>query len=293
MIKIERKDISIPEILTDDSKRGPKETARAKKYYTSKRDPSTLKAFKFNVYAHIEVKSALIKLFKGKCAYCESLFLHVYSGDVEHFRPKGAIVNTENQKPGYYWLAAEWDNLLLSCRNCNQKLKHLTFGETLKKTMGKMDQFPLSNEQKRVRSHKKSIVEEEKVRLLINPCKENPEEYFKYHTETGVVMAKPNTKNKKDIANKSIEVYVLQRVPLVQARERKSIEIKAQMQRIREALKNVSLHLDADSRAIKLFYDRILEKELTKINDFLNLNAEYLGLARQMINEFMKENFGV
>jgi hypothetical protein len=134
---------------------------------------------------------------------------------------------------------------------------------------------------------------EDKVRLIINPCTENPEKYFKYHVRTGVIKAKSTSKKKKVMANTSIDVYVLQRVPLVQARERKSIEIKAQMQRIKESLKNVSKHIDSNDNAIKLYYNRILRKELKKLNGFLSPNAEYLGLARQMIFEFLKKNFGI
>jgi len=45
----------------------------------------------FKVYSNTEVKEALLKLFFEKCAYCEI----DYGGaalDVEHFRPKNAIV---------------------------------------------------------------------------------------------------------------------------------------------------------------------------------------------------------
>ena len=293
MIKIDRHRVVIPEILINPNKRGPKETLRANIYYNVP-NAHKLKPFKYSVYSHKEVKDTLIELFRGKCAYCESLFLHVYSGDVEHFRPKGAV-SSENGllKPGYYWLAANWDNLLLSCRNCNQKLKHLTYGESVKKTMGKMNQFPLIDESKRIRSHNDILSNEEPERLIIDPCIENPEDYFKYHVRTGVIKAKSTAKKKKRMANTSIEVFVLQRVPLVQARERKSIEIKAQMQRIKEALKNVSKHLDNNDRAIKHYYDRILKKELKKLNGFLSLDAEYIGLARQMIYEFLETNFGI
>jgi uncharacterized protein (TIGR02646 family) len=292
MIHIDRSTKAAPEILVKETKRGPKETKRAIAYY-SVPNPDDLKAFRFSAYSDRTVKDALIELFRGKCAYCESLFLHVYSGDVEHFRPKGAISGVNTEKPGYYWLAANWENLLLSCRNCNQKLKHLTYGESVKKTMGKMNQFPLSDETKRARFHVDAIFLEDKVRLIINPCTENPEKYFKYHVRTGVIKAKSTSKKKKVMANTSIDVYVLQRVPLVQARERKSIEIKAQMQRIKESLKNVSKHIDSNDNAIKLYYNRILRKELKKLNGFLSPNAEYLGLARQMIFEFLKKNFGI
>ncbi|WP_350289591.1 hypothetical protein [uncultured Croceitalea sp.] len=290
MIKIERTKIIAPEILTQENGRGPKETKKAINHYSK---PIVTKPYKFSVYSDRRVKEALITLFDGKCAYCESRFLHVYSGDVEHFRPKGKISDADNPKPGYYWLAADWENLLLSCRNCNQKLKHLTVGATDKETMGKMDQFPLDDGGVHVQNHAKDISSEEPFRLLINPCIENPEDYFKYSMESGVIMPKSTSIREKKMALESIRVYVLQRVPLVQARERKAIEILAQIQRVKEATKNVSDHLDDNSDLKKIYFDKILKKEIKKLKQFLSPGEEYLGLAKQIINKFFEENFQI
>ena len=54
-----------------------------------------------------------------KCAYCESRE-QLKRNDVEHFRPASR----------YWWLAFTWENLLFSCRNCNQ-------------APYKLDKFPL------------------------------------------------------------------------------------------------------------------------------------------------------
>lgn len=290
MIKVDRNIIQPPDILTNPNGRGVKETSRAIEYYSK---AIVSKPMKFTVYSNSEVKDTLIKLFKEKCAYCESKFLHVYSGDVEHFRPKGQIAEAPNPKPGYYWLASNWDNLLLSCRNCNQKLKHLTVGKTEKETMGKMDQFPLDDGGVHIQNHKKDISEEEPFRLLINPCRENPEDFFKYDIESGVIVPKPTTRKEKKMAEESIRVYVLQRVPLVQARERKAIQILAQIQRVKEAIKNVSDFADNSSSIKKIYFDKILKKELKKLKQFLSPNEEYLGLAKQIINKFLEANFQI
>lgn len=143
MIKIDRSQVPKPAALDKKNKAGKTETELAIEHYTDpKFDGKT--NFKFKVYSNPEVKDALIKLFKGKCAYCESTFLHVYSGDVEHFRPKGEIEEAvPNKKPGYYWLAADWDNLLLSCRNCNQKLTHSIYGNINKKNNGKNESISI------------------------------------------------------------------------------------------------------------------------------------------------------
>jgi uncharacterized protein (TIGR02646 family) len=62
-----------------------------------------------NKYCHSEVKSALVNMFNGKCAYCESKITVVTYGAIEHFFPKSLYVD----------LTFEWNNLLLSCDRCN------------------------------------------------------------------------------------------------------------------------------------------------------------------------------
>lgn len=62
-------------------------------------------------YQHKDIKKALVDMFHGKCAYCESAINHVDYGHIEHFKPKGT--------PAYFELAVDWNNLLLACGRCN------------------------------------------------------------------------------------------------------------------------------------------------------------------------------
>ncbi len=62
-----------------------------------------------NRYRHKQIKNALVTMFHGKCAYCESKITVVTYGFIEHFRPKSI----------YPELTFEWNNLLLSCDICN------------------------------------------------------------------------------------------------------------------------------------------------------------------------------
>jgi len=64
-----------------------------------------------NKYRHPKIKDALVTMFHGKCAYCESPVRVVTYGHIEHFYPKG--------NPNYMDKTFEWDNLLLSCDVCN------------------------------------------------------------------------------------------------------------------------------------------------------------------------------
>lgn len=291
MIFVDRNKVKTPDILVDNRKKGKKETKKNAIYAIK----GEYEKMSFSAYREPDVKEALIELFKGKCAYCESKFLHVYSGDVEHFRPKGEIEEAiPNKIPGYYWLAADWSNLLLSCRNCNQKLKHQIFGMTQKQTMGKMNQFPLINGFKHIQTHRtysRKIASEEKNRLLINPCIENPEKYFKYDS-MGVIKAKNTAGKDFEMAERSIAVYALQRMPLVQAREKVHIEISAQMQRVLEAVNNLNESMNNPSRAkFRVVFDKILKRELIKLKQFTKDEEEYAGMARELVNDFMDRYF--
>lgn len=62
-----------------------------------------------NRYHHSGVKQALVAMFHGKCAYCESKITVVTYGAIEHFRPKSQYTD----------LTFAWENFLLSCDVCN------------------------------------------------------------------------------------------------------------------------------------------------------------------------------
>lgn len=122
------------------------------------------KAFDFDndVYGHSKIKRALIKAQHGKCGFCESHILTIASGDVEHFRPKGGYKQNDKEKdlskPGYYWLAYDWNNFLLSCERCNR--------------IYKKNLFPLLVNSKRCLSHNGNIRQERPY--FVNPLRENP-----------------------------------------------------------------------------------------------------------------------
>ncbi|OIQ22182.1 MAG: hypothetical protein BM557_02060 [Flavobacterium sp. MedPE-SWcel] len=291
MIYVDRSKAAIPKVIKGINSRGDKERKKAIAHYTGK---NRNQIFKFSVYRDRSIKEALIELFLDKCAYCESKVSHVYSGDIEHFRPKGKIAEATNPKPGYYWLASDWDNLLFSCRNCNQKLTHQIHGSIDKITKGKMDQFPLSNETHRVRVHDNpnGIQDEERYRLIINPCIENPEDHFEYDTSHAVIKPKMIDGVESIMAKHSIEVYVLQRVPLVLTREKVLISILAQVQRVKEAVLNVNNNLTSDT-GIQFYYNEILKRELKILKQFTSPKEEYSAMAKQIVNEFLSNSFNI
>lgn len=113
-----------------------------------------------------DVKSALMADQHGKCAYCESRIVGDF-GHIEHFRPKHGYTTAREphmHRPGYHWLAYEWDNLLLSCSACNSACKR--------------NRFDLRDEKGRNIKGRDTSREEP---LLVNPVTEDPGEHIVFH----------------------------------------------------------------------------------------------------------------
>lgn len=245
---------------------------------------TTEKAKKFEAYCHPETKAELKAVFKSKCAYCESMIAHIEPGDIEHFRPKAEVLVAPGNSliPGYYWLAAKWDNLLLSCTNCNRPNNQtINTPDGNLVLMGKANLFPLSNESKRIRRHTQRTTTEDPFVELINPCNDAPGQHleFKSNGEVHPLTTK---------GQKSIEVYGLFRADLVHQR-------KLSAEGVNEHLKLLSLEIK--DLALKIQHHLSLDLSLEKIESYTRLlrsalhpTAEYLGLKRTVVREFIEQN---
>lgn len=65
-----------------------------------------------------DVRGALNAQQGKVCAYCGCKLTRSDRGDVEHFRPKKQV-EEDKSHGGYWWLAYDFDNYVLSCRKCN------------------------------------------------------------------------------------------------------------------------------------------------------------------------------
>ena len=214
MIRVERP-AQAPEILLGD---GQYEANRNRERYDEDAERYRAGTTKFDfdrdIYAHPSVKSALLAAQHGKCCYCESKFRGTSYGAVEHFRPKGAVRTGHGMPrlhPGYYWLAYEWENLLVSCEVCN------TSKETL---------FPLMDESRRARSHHDPIDGEAPV--FVDPASEDPADHIRFRRAEVV--------HRTDRGLRTIKGFGLRRNELETARE-EHLELL-------EALYAVTMELD-------------------------------------------------
>lgn len=242
------------------------------------------KTFRHKVFSKQDVKEALQKLFNGKCAYCESNVMVTSAIDKEHFRPKASIKDKDlniHITPGYYWLAADWDNLLLACAHCNRTGRHEDIDGT-GFTSGKLDRFPLADEDSRY-YYGGDFNAEEEVRLLINPCVDHPENWLVYEKEGALSPKTGIDDHDKNKVDKSVEIFGLMRSELVNKRHETSKNI---MDIIEDLKYYYSKYMDDDTD--KDSFDRMKTK-FDRLNDFMKDSREYLGITRYLIKKELTE----
>lgn len=182
------------------------------------------KGHTFSSEVYGALKPALLAHFSNKCAYCESRFDHVAFGDVEHYRPKKRVDEDDAAgHPGYFWLAYNPSNLLPACQICNTREKRC--------------RFPIAGT--RVSDPQDDLDQEQP--LLLNPYV--PQDFLRpqdeVSAEPGTILAAVSVhlafvfeiddddltptgvvRASTDRGEKSIEVYGLNRTPLVEHRKR-------------------------------------------------------------------------
>ncbi len=186
------KQSEIPDKLKTSGKAA--DTGNRKKYNKNpKLYESKSIEIKSDIYGDTSVKKVLKKAQNNKCCFCQKDQVDEY-GAVEHFRPKHGYQKSKTDilnKPGYYWLGYNWENLFFVCNVCN--------------TSYKGNLFPLLDESKRAKSHNDDISEESP--LILDPSgKRDPRKHIYF--ENNLVSGKTR------FGKKTIEVCGLYREDL-------------------------------------------------------------------------------
>lgn len=240
------------------------------------KDSKTIKG-----YDGDDVKKELHNVYHSKCAYCESkqtyAILHI-----EHYRPKKEVKDINNQliqnHVGYYWLAFEWSNLMLSCPDCNSQ-------------KAKGNRFPIQNEADRIsvppvrksdwKSNSEQMINEKP--LLLNPEIDNPNEHLEFNfdgTLKGVTVRGLATIEICKLNRKAKENYE----PRLAERRKKKIdemilELKKIAKRSIEKMEN-----NPEINLTALFYD--FHEIFTKIKFRQNPENEF-----SLLYSFIFQNF--
>jgi uncharacterized protein (TIGR02646 family) len=269
MIRIDRKKVAPPPELQS---RGEAERAEAIAFFGKKKNRT--QPFSFKAYKHPAVVEALASLFHSKCAYCESVYAATQPVDVEHYRPKGAVVGERGrpEKPGYYWLAAEWENLLPSCIDCNRQREH---GRG--RLSGKANLFPLEDPRERARRPGDEAKERP---LLLNPCADDPAQHLEF-LEGGLVRAALAGKRESAKGQSSIEVYGLRRPGLVRARKALELKIRARLKHVAE----LAAALDA-GQGDRAQLEEWIREAIEELKGYTRPQEPYAAMARALIERF-------
>lgn len=215
------------------------------------------------LYRNVEVKKALEKLFFDKCVYCETSIL-TSEWDVEHYRPKGRVAERPDDHPGYYWLAYTWENLYPACKFCNQRRKDYPRYDdpvTLP-SQGKLDQFPIKNENQRALSSADDVSQE--IPFLLDPTNKNddPETHFTYDIRGQIHPLQDDDR----FAAETIRICHLKRRRLREARAKIIV-------RTSELIKVIIQAREVNNTEVEQSLNQMLD-------DFTASKSEYAGAAR-------------
>ncbi|MFD9899690.1 hypothetical protein ACFWXH_07240 [Mesorhizobium sp. NPDC059054] len=290
---VNRNDVAEPPSLASADSAGKTELEKARAYYGA--TPPPKKSYKFKAYTADDVHKALDKLFKGKCAYCETPYQASQPVDVEHYRPKGGVEDDPDHL-GYWWLAMRWDNLLASCIDCNRRRRQVTatLGETLHeletafyegktKNSGKKDSFPTRNG---IWARTEADAIDNEQPLLIDPTRTNPDGYILWPVEgaTSVAVSSIAVDGSESPEGKaSIHVYGLNRMGLIQERTKLLLELRVREERLRKLL-NVAEQAEAAGQPIDEFLDLAREMAADMVG-MTSPESRYSALAVAFVTE--------
>lgn len=260
-----------PAVLTGNDSLAAKERDEAAKHWKANH---TMKGFPFKAYKEKKVIEAMENVFHGKCAYCEYRYDAGAPCDVEHYRPKGGIeINGKLHEPGYYWLAAEWTNLLPSCNDCN-RMRYHDFPDDGPEARGKANKFPIGNPKKRAKKPADVAGEE---RLLLHPYFDDPSQYLTF-VEKGAIQAVAGPDGEAlPMAKASIETYGLDRPGLSHAREDVWVRVAGIVKRAKKDMDKASAHPnDPDAQENLRFSVESLKREVGE-------RAVFQAMVRQLV----------
>ena len=253
MIQLKRPK-TVPQPVKTSSVRRKKADTKIKAIVASSVD---LKSTDFTpLWRDDAVRGVIWKMHNGRCCYCERYRDETRESDVEHFRPKTAVSGTPTLKPGYWWLAYEWSNLLFACKTCNQKFKGT--------------KFPITG--KRARKKSDSLAKESP--LLIDAVKENPEDFLDYDF-TRPKMIVPHGKSPNlHRGNKTIEICGLDRDELNRQRYTAKKDLVRILKRMFKALDAFSVEGEA-----------VVGKEIA-VATSAKEGYEFVGMRRAFFRQF-------
>jgi len=185
-------------------------------------------------------------LYHDKCAYCETNTSAGAPMQVEHFRPK-AKVTEDKSHFGYYWLAYEWSNLILSCSKCNNKKRNFfpVEGARIDEPELGVDGLPTSNY-----SLADSLLLAAENALMLHPEIDKVEDHFLFESNGEIVGRTPE-------GNETIRICGLNRKELIVKRLTILNEITSDIKRILTDLISKRIKPEVGRYSLKAIFEKL------------------------------------
>jgi uncharacterized protein (TIGR02646 family) len=292
MMRVKRSSVAAPAIFSSPA--AAEEQRRARSHYRLKRNRP--KEFAFTVYRDRSVRDTLEKLFLDKCAYCETKIGAADESEIEHWRPKAAVKEDDGSRAlgVYHWLATSWENLLLSCLKCNRPRRFRIQGgdedEEAWERSGKGMLFPLAPGNVRATKAGEEAAEQP---LLLNPCRDRPDSYLEFvlfdegERKKGLVGPKGVSGRRFDRGFRSIDVYSLNRPPLVERRRRELTELQRRLADFKVAMETFDQLPPGPLRENQA---QLMRSSVEAVAARLKPESEYLLMTKQAIADFLDHN---
>ena len=226
-------------------------------FYASKNRSQKRYDWPFNKQIDKELKNYLHAAFHGKCGYCETRIAISDQGNVDRYRPNNGVRDQKNYYQDlYWWVTFEWDNLIYSCKECNQY---------------KANYFPVKGT--RAKDEKDDLKNEH--RMLLNPYEDEPNQHLSYDSHGNII---PLT----DEGNQTIELLRLDRTDLINRRQNAKIEVIQAVESVLDGKNESKLDINY---LTKIYESEDLEIEFLSYKRWVLLNeldiTPFLG---QMLN---------
>jgi uncharacterized protein (TIGR02646 family) len=198
MIRIKRDSVPEPESFIKRGRQAHAELAQFVKDLRKRKQVQRTLPFNEKLLVSDDLKEALIGLFRGACAFCESRLSISERQNVGHFRPKhrAAQLDGKVEPLHYWWLAYEWRNLYAICSGC---------------LSNKGPRFPVKGRRAEYDENDPLSIPKEQA-LLLDPCGDEDPEAVLQFLEDGTV------RSDSERGQITIDVFGLNRMELVNAR---------------------------------------------------------------------------
>lgn len=257
MIFVNRNKVNKPRFFY--SKEYESRVSLLKEFYDLPRSKRSQRRFNISDFP-LELKENLLNLFNNKCSYCESK-LESKNSVINFFRPLSNVRGFDKNinLDYYWWLTYEWNNMYLSCIECN-KYKSVW--------------FPVQGKRCKLEDTYENIIENED-NLLIDPCNNIIENHLSYDFNTGNLI--PLSQE----GETTIEIFKLNRRRLVESR----------LSALKDEFSNWERKSNEFWRTSKVVKDKIINHWIKVLDS--SSSIEFLGARKALLLHRLNNNLDV